>query len=133
MHQSHRYLSLALLTTMFVGCVNSHVRQDFSIKTSETYFAAETGPSTSTFNDTVKAALQGNNEALANVVKWNEWSDGEGALNYSVMLLDLRSVVGTKRFDLVVASLPVKYQKMTESSLNIAKSMNTNLKRIKDA
>ena len=133
MHQSHRYLLLALTATLFVGCVHSHVRQDFSIKTSETYFIPPNGPTTTIFNDTVRLALQGNDEALANVLMWNEWSDGEGALNYSMMILDLRSVIGAKRFDLVVASLPVKYQKMTASSLKIAQSMNSNLKRIKDS
>ena len=90
---------------------------------------AESPPDTELFNRTIQAAIDGNNAALATVLSWEQLTDGEGGLSYSMMLLDLRKKVGHSRFDRAKRILTPEPRASVNSSLYMAIGMRRFMKK----
>jgi len=116
---------------MLNGCATpARDRQTFTVSNSQTYFFEETSrPDTELFNRTIQESINGDNTALATILSWSRLSDGEGALSYSCMLLDLRKKVGYSRFERAKQTLPREEQDTIDSLLDTAIGMRQSMKK----
>jgi len=107
-------------TSLLMGCASqTHDGKTFTVSDSQTYFLEESSyPDTELFNRTIHAAIDGNDGALAKIFSWKQLTDGEGALNYSSMLLDLRAKVGITRFERAMQTLQPEEQVLLQGNLN---------------
>jgi hypothetical protein len=118
----HPFLIAAASGSLLMGCATqTRESQTLTVSDCRTYFLEEAShPNTELFNHTIQAAVDGNDGALSTILSWRQMTDGEGALNYSAMLLDLRSTVGSARFDRAMKNLQPEEQARVQDSLNAA-------------
>jgi outer membrane biogenesis lipoprotein LolB len=123
---SHLQILIAVVSALFlIGCATpTFERKIFTVSDSQTYFLEETShPDTDLFNRTIQAAIAGDDGALSTILSWKQLTDGEGALNYSSMLLDVRAKVGPARFERAMQTLKPEDQARVLSSLDASSRM----------
>ena len=84
------------------------------------YFLDDAAPSQQALQAAVDAALSGDNAQLAFVVSLVRYTDGEGALNFGDLLVQLRRAVGSERFHRALVSLPEGIQASATSAMQSA-------------
>lgn len=116
---------------LLVGCATqTRERQAFAVSNSQTYFLEETShPNTELFNRTMQTAIDGDDAALSTLLSWTRFTDGEGALEYSFMLLDLKAEVGPARFERAMKTLQTKEQARIRGSLDASSRMRQLMKK----
>jgi hypothetical protein len=99
-------LLIALL--IFPGCVSSRQHTDTSTHVSvherQYYFIDESAPSQGALQSAVDAAISGDDAKLAYIISLARFSDGESALNFGDLLLQICHAVGMVRFQSAMAT-----------------------------
>jgi hypothetical protein len=115
-------LLIALL--IFPGCVSSRQHTDTSTHVSvherQYYFIDESAPSQGALQSAVDAAISGDDAKLAYIISLARFSDGESALNFGDLLLQICHAVGMVRFQSAMATLPRSVQEGADGCMKAA-------------
>jgi hypothetical protein len=129
-----RILSATLIWAIaLLGCTEPTKRPPVAYGSCQMYFIADTGPDEETFRRTVQSALSGNHADMTTVFRWERFTDGEGSLNYSMLLSDLRSHVGQRIFENATETLLPEERDSIQRRLDTARRMKALLKKTASA
>ncbi|MBA3572951.1 MAG: hypothetical protein H0W34_13480 [Pyrinomonadaceae bacterium] len=84
------------------------------------YFVDQAAPSQAVVQSAVDAAIAGDDAKLAYVISLGRFTDGEGALNFGDLLLQLQRVVGSDRFRRVLATVPAETRDSAQGCMKAA-------------
>jgi hypothetical protein len=93
------------LALLMCGCASNARPPSVRLSQRQFYFIGDSGPSEEQFRSSIAAAIAGDDAKLAYVIGLERFTDGESALNFGDLLLQLRHAVGASRLDRVIASL----------------------------
>ena len=87
----------------------------------QTYFVGEPGPTQTRLQLAVDSAIGGVDQELAFVISLARVPDGEAALNFGALLLQIEQAVGRSRFRRVLATLPQETRELAFGQMTAAR------------
>ena len=107
------------------GCAssprNERTAPSVMVDEARMYFLGQPGaPSQTALQKSVNAVIAGDDAELAYVVSLVRFTDGEGALNFGDLLLQLQRAVGSDRFARVLATVPSETRDLAQGCMKAA-------------
>jgi hypothetical protein len=106
---------ISVILLIFCGCAISpqhpHTSAHVTVHERKYYFD-NAAPSQIALQSAVDRAISGDNAKLAYIISLEQFSDGESALNFGDLLLQIRDAVGLARFQSAIATLPAPCEKV---------------------
>ena len=98
-------------------------RAAIRVNSPQTYFVGEPAPTRDRLQAAVDAAIGGDDQELAFVISLAALPDGEAALNFGSLLLQIEQAVGRPRFRRVFATLPQETREAASGQMTAAQRM----------
>ena len=115
---------LFIVLLIFPGCVSPRQHSDISTHVSvherQYYFIDDSAPPQETLQAADDSAISGDDAKLAYIISLARFSDGESALNFGDLLLQIRHAVGVARFQSTMATLPRAAQEVADGCMKAA-------------
>ena len=115
---------LFVVLLIFPGCVtppqHTAIAAHISVHERQYYFIDDSAPSQETLQAAVDGAISGDDAKLAYIISLERFSDGESALNFGDLLLQIRHAVGVARFQSAMVPLPRAVQEGAEGCMKTA-------------
>ncbi len=115
---------ISVILLIFCGCAISpqqpHSSAHVTVHERKYYFIDNAAPSQIALQSAVDRAISGDNAKLAYIISLEQFSDGESALNFGDLLLQIRDAVGLARFQSAIATLPRAVQEGADGCMKAA-------------
>jgi hypothetical protein len=121
-------MSRALMCLVLLSsCATAPRLQQVHVRTPDYYFVVDTRTTQAQLQAAVDAALAGDDTQLSYVISLARFADGEGALNFGFLLLDLEHAIGTSRFQRVLITVSQKVRQHATAQMRAAARMHDHL------
>lgn len=123
-----RILPYLVVLLLVAGCASRPSAQDFTERWGNFQFFESDRPSKDEFRKLLSATMQGDDAALKEVIFLRSQADGEGTQAYSMLLFELRSIIGRSRFDTVVDGFSLENREELASRLKYGRAFKSQIR-----
>jgi hypothetical protein len=122
-------LRVLLLPLILASCATAPQAVAVRVHEPQYYFVGHTNPSQAQLQAAVDAALGGDDTQLRYVISLSRFADGESALNFGSLLLEVERTIGARRFERTLSTVPQETRELATAQMKAAKQMKELVER----